>query len=648
MRNVFLVNEYVPFLIFGISTGAIYGLSAMGLVLTYKTSGLFNFGHGTLSALAAYIFYAAHDQADMPSWVAAVLAVLIFGVFGGLVFERFAAALANVSITYRIVGTIGLLVGIRALCALIWGGSSRDFTSFLPQDEVFTISGVAVTAQQVIIVAFGTAAAVGLSVFFRFTRLGVAMRAVVDDASLLSMAGSRPVRVRRAAWIIGTTFTAASGVLFAEVQRQVQVDVLTLLIVQAFGAAAIARFSSLPMAFVGGLAIGVVQKLVSKEAGTTTWLQGLDLNVPFVVSLLILIFARRGSLKEVGREVKSRAIGPSRFDSRTQLGGYALAVTGIAALPAVVGTRLPLWNTALALVCLFLSLSLLIRLSGQISLCQFGFAAIGAASFGRMLERDLPWGMALVVAALITAAVGALIAIPAIRLSGLYLGLATLGFGIMLDQFFYTKDFMFGLSQQLATPRPAGFTSDKEYFYLLLAFAVVGSIVVLVVERSRLGRLLRAVADAPVALSTLGTDMRITLVIIFSMSAALAGISGVLFAGLFGQVGGFSFPAIQSLLVLAVLFVAGTRLIVPAFLAPVLLFVVPGYLENNDVFLVLQIGFGVVAFAVAALSATDVDARFAAAADPDRLVGPTDRRFNAPPDRGDHRHRDRELESTPV
>jgi ABC-type branched-subunit amino acid transport system permease subunit len=495
---------------------------------------------------------------------------------------------------------------------------------------MFTVSGVAVTAQQVIIVVFGSAAAAALFVFFRVTRLGVAMRAVVDDPSQLSMAGSRPARVRRAAWMIGTTFTAASGVLFAEVQRQVQVDVLTLLIVQAFGAAALARFSNLPMAFVGGIAVGIVQKLVSKEAGSTTWLQGLDLNVPFLVLLAVLVFARRGSLKEIGRPVKSRAIKGSRFTGRQQTAGYGVGVAAIALLPTVVGTRLPLWNTAMALVCLFLSLSLLVRLSGQISLCQFGFAAIGAASFGRMLHHNLPWGVALAAAALITAAVGALIAIPAIRLSGLYLGLATLGFGIMLDQFFYTKSFMFGLSQQLSTPRPSGFTSDKQYFYVLLAFAVAGSLLVLLVERSRLGRLLRAVADAPVALSTLGADLRITLVIIFSMSAALAGISGALFAGLFGRVGGFSFPAIQSLLVLAVLFVAGSRLIIPAFIAPVLLFVVPGYIDNNDVFLGMQVGFGVIAFAVAALSSTDLNARFAAITDRDRLVGPADRSVNLP------------------
>jgi ABC-type branched-subunit amino acid transport system permease subunit len=380
--------------------------------------------------------------------------------------------------------------------------------------------------------------------------------------------------------------------------------------------------------------VGVVQKLVSKEAGETTWLQGLDLNVPFLFLLAILVLARRGSLREVGRSVKARAIPSSRFRPRTQIAGYLVGVLGIASIPAFVGARLPLWNTALALVCLFLSLSLLIRLSGQISLCQFGFAAIGAVGLGHALERGLPWGVAVATAALITAAVAVLIAVPAIRLSGLYLGLATLGFGIMLDQFFYTKSFMFGLDQRIATPRPAAFDSDEAYFYRLLAFVVAGVAVVLLVERSRLGRLLRGVADAPLALATLGADVRVTLVLVFALSAAMAGVSGALFAGLYGSVGGFSFTALQSLLVLATLFVAGSRLIVPAFVAPVLLFVVPGYLDSADAFLVLQMAFGAVAFAVAALSTTGVDHRFRVAADPDRLHGPAGRAVSTPRPRG--------------
>jgi branched-subunit amino acid ABC-type transport system permease component len=630
------MSDYLPFIVFGIATGAIYGLSAMGLVLTYKTSGLFNFGHGALSALAAFVFYTLHQTVGMPWPLAVLISVFGFGLVGGVIFERFAAVLANVSTTFRIVGTVGLLVGLRALIALIYGGESRTFSPFLSQNTAFNVASVDVTYETVIIVALGAFSALALFLLFRTTRVGIAMRAVVDDASLLDMSGLPPARIRLLAWVIGVTFAAVSGVLFAEVQAQIQVDVLSLLVVQAFGAAALARFGSLPLSFVGGLGIGIAQKLVSKQASTTHWLSGLDLNVPFLVLLAVLVFTKRGKLKEIGRNVKARTLGPSRYSPQQQALGYAIALAMVALLPQVVGTRLPLWNTAVAQVTLFLSLSLLVRLSGQISLCQFGFAAIGAASFGQLLTLHLPWGVAIVLASVITGLVGALIAIPAIRLSGLYLGLATLGFGIMLNQYFYPKSWMFGIGQQLKTPRPAGFGSDTRYFYLCLAIAIAAAAIVLLVERSRLGKLLRALADAPLALSTLGADIRITLVLVFTLSASLAGVGGALYAGLFGQVGGYSFPAIQSLPILAVLFVAGRRLIIPAFLAPVLLFVLPGYLDNDNLALLLQVAFGTVAFIVAGLSSTDLTAVWSRWTDPDRLTGPARRAFNSLASRDPH------------
>lgn len=624
------MKEYLPFIIFGIASGSIYGLSAMGLVLTYKTSGLFNFGHGALSALAAFLFYTLHDEEGMAWPLAAIISVLVFGLVAGLCFERFAAALAGVSSTLRIVGTVGVFVGVRALISLTWGEQGRVFNPFLPQDTVFSVSGVSVTVETVIIFLLGAVSGVALFGMFRYTRVGRSMRAVVDDPTLLDTTGDSPSRVRRLSWIVGTSFAAISGVLFAEVQQQLQVDVLSLLIVQAFGAAALARFTSLPLSFVGGLGVGIVQKLVSKEAASHASLANLDINVPFIILLIVLVSAKPGILKELGRTIKPRAVRASRLSGGQQAGTYVAAGVLIAAIPLFVGSHLPLWNTAMAEVTLCLSLSLLVRLSGQISLCQFGFAAIGAAAFGHLVGDGWPWGLALIGAGLITLPVGALIAIPAIRLSGLYLGLATLGFGIMLQQFFYGKSYMFGVQEPLHTPRPSFAHSDKNYFYLLLATSILAAAVVIVVERSRLGRLLRGLSDAPLALTTLGADTRVTLVLIFSLASAMAGVSGALFASLFGQIGGYSFQAPQSLVILAVFFASGRGLIVPAFVAPALLYVLPGYISDGDVTLGIQVAFGVVAFLVAALSQVDVGARLAswAARDSDRKVGPTARSLN--------------------
>lgn len=627
------MKEFLPFLVFGVTAGAVYGISAMGLVLTYKTSGLFNFGHGAVSAAAAFLFYTLHVEHGLAWPAAALIAVVGFGVVIGFVLERFAAALAEVAVTYKIVGTIGLLVGIRAVIVLIYGQEARVFTPFLPQTTVFKIQGVSVSVENLITLGLGLAAAVGLFFLFRVTRLGLAVRAVVDDPALLDVTGENPTRIRRRAWILGSIFATASGVLFASVQQQVQVDVLALLIVQAFGAAALARFTSLPGSFAGGLAIGMAQALISKQATTVPALVGLDLNIPFLVLFLVLLVIPKGRLVDLGRQVKARAVPPSRLSAQTRRVVWTAALGVGLVLPHVVGARLALWNTALSQVVLFLSLGLLVRLSGQISLCHVGFAAVGAAAFGHLLAWGLPWPMALVLAGVATLPVGLLIAVPAIRLSGLYLGLATLGFGIFLAQFFYTKGYMFGVGQQLATPRPAGFTSDVRYYYVLLALALAGTLVVVLVERSRLGRLLRGLADAPVALSTLGANTNVSLVLVFGLSAAMAGVSGAAFASLFGRVGGFSFPATLSLTLLAVLVVAGPRIVPAAFLAPVLLFVVPGYASNPHLADAMQVAFGVTAVLVAAASQGSLDAWFARRAlqARERLVGPAGRAVTMQP-----------------
>lgn len=595
------MNAYLPYLIFGLTSGAVYGISAMGLVLTYKTSGLFNFGHGAVCAAAAFVFYALRQQHHWPWPFAAIGAVLIFGALSGLFLERVALVLAGVHTSYKIVGTVGILVSIQALAGLCFGQQSQNFAPFLPQSAIFHVQDVAVSWDNVVDLALGIGAAIGLYVFFKRTRLGTAMRGVVDDAQLLDMTGTSPARVRRSAWVIGSIFAAASGVLFASAQQQLDVNILSLLVVQAFGAAAIARFNSLPMCLTGGLIVGLLQQFVSKELGTKTAFQGLSINVPFIVLFVVLLVIPRGKLAEVGRHVKARAIAPSPFSARTRAVGYTALGIGALLVPHVVGAHLPLWITAITQFVLFLSLSLLVRTSGQISLCHVGFAAIGAAGFGHMIADGLPWGVAVLLGGLFAVPAGALIAIPAIRLSGLYLGLATLGFGILLAEYAYNKSWMFGFGQ-LNTRRPDGFTSDTRFYYLCLGIAVLALGIVALVERSRLGRLLRGLADAPIALTTLGTNVNVSRVLVFCLSTFLAGIAGATFASEFAAVNQASFNYVESLVVLAVMAISGRRTLTVAVVAPILLYVTPGYIDSPKANLVLQLLFGVFAIIAAGVS----------------------------------------------
>lgn len=626
------MTDYLPFLIFGLATGSVYGLSAMGLVLTYKTSGVFNLAHGAVGAAAAYTFYDLRQENGVSWPLAALIVVVVFGLVVGLVLERAAVLLAPVTTAYKIVGTIGLLVAIRALIGLRYGDGQLPFNTFLPQDTAFTIASVDTTVEQVIVLLLGMCAATGLAVFFRVTRLGTAMRGVVDDPMLLDLSGTEPARVRRSAWVIGTSFSAASGVLFASNQGLLDVNVLSLLVVQAFGAATLARFKSIPMAFVGGLIVGVVQKLVSKAVVPYESLQGLDLIVPFLFLFLGLLVIPRAGLSEVGRTVKSFT--PQRLELPVLVrnGGYAAFAIMLVLLPFVVGSRLPAYNIALSQVVLFASLHLLVRTSGQISLMHFGFAAVGAAAFAHSLGSGVPYVIAVLLAGLACVPVALIISIPAIRLSGLFLALSTLGFGIVLAQFFYSKSYFF--ANGLATRRPPGADSDKGFYFVLLAVAALSVAVAVVIERARLGRLLRAMSDSPLALSTVGVSVNISRVLIFVISGFMAGISGALYAAQFGSVNQDAFNFVQSLLALTVLSIAGRNVITAAFLAPFLLYVLPIYISDVTLNRYLQLAFGLGAVATAAASQGGVRNAVARALarDGDRGPGPaSDRGSRAAP-----------------
>jgi ABC-type branched-subunit amino acid transport system permease subunit len=595
------MTAFLPYLVIGITLGSIYGIAAMGLVLSYKTSGIFNFGQGALAALAAVVFFELRQRQGLPWPIAALVAVLLFGVVAGLLMEAIARGLAGVPTSYKIVATVGLLVFIRAIVQVRYGASLLPFETFFPQTVAFTISGVRVTYENVVVALIGAVAVAALFLFFQRTRLGTAMRGVVDDPQLLDLTGISPSRVRRTAWIIGCTFAAVSGVLFASAQQQLDVTLLALLVVAAFGAAAVGAFTNLPLAYVGGLGVGLVQAIVSKEAGVYTVLRGIDLNVPFLVLFIALLALPKRRLVELGQRVKTRTA-ERLLSFRWRVGVFG--AVGLLALfvPQLAGVHLVTWNTAMAEIVLYLSLGLLVRTSGQISLCQIGLAAIGAATLAHLLGSGVPWLIAVLVAGLVTVPVGALIAIPAIRLSGLYLGLATLGFGILLAEYFYGKSYLFGTSNGLATRRPAGFTTDRSYYYVLLAFVVASIVVVVLAERSRLGRLLRCLADSPLALSTLGTSVNVTRVLVFCLSAFLAGISGALTASIFAKINQDSFNFVQSIVILAVLVIAGRSTITAAIIAPLISIIPPAYITNPKFATWLQALFGLAAIGVALLS----------------------------------------------
>jgi ABC-type branched-subunit amino acid transport system ATPase component/branched-subunit amino acid ABC-type transport system permease component len=580
--------EFLPFIVIGLSVGSIYGLAATGLVLTYKTSGIFNFAYGALASVSVFIFYELHDVQGWPWPVVGGLCVFVVGPVMGYLLELLSRQLAAADRTLQIGAMVGLIVWIVSITGIMFSNTSGIFPSFLPTTTVRMLD-VNVQWEQIIVAVVGFAAAGALYAFLRFTRRGVELRAVVDDPDLLSVTGTSSVRVRRLAWMIGSSFAALSGLLIAP-NLQLSALALTLLVVQAFSAAAIGYFTNLPLTYVGGLLTGVAGALATKYVVNVPWLIGFPSSLPFVVLFIVLLVTPRSKLV-VRSFVVARRIPPSwHAPARARLYSGVVFLAVLCAVPWLVGTDLASYTSALIMVILILSLGLLLRTSRQVSLCQYGFAAIGAAAMGHFTSAGIPWLFALLLAALVAVPVGAFIAIPAIRLSGVFLALATLGFGILLEQMVYTMGWMFGPSSNgLPTTRPdlsiGGFQfgSDEGMYFVVVAFVVVIAVTVAVLTETRLGKLLRAMGDSPVALDTYGVNVNVIRVLVFCISAFIAAVAGALTASVNTYAIGSEFPSFSSLVLVTIVIAVVLGDPWYAFVAAAGLTIIPVYLTGGDV-----------------------------------------------------------------
>jgi ABC-type branched-subunit amino acid transport system ATPase component/branched-subunit amino acid ABC-type transport system permease component len=591
------MSEIIVFIVTGITAGAVYSLAGVGLVLTYRTSGVLNFGQGAVATVSAYLFYTLHVQHGIPWPIAALVSVVGVGVTIGLAMELIARRLQGSALAVSVACTVGMLLLIEAAVDLIYGTDAVRQVPVFFKSGGFTLAGAPTQWSDVITVSIAVALTAGLSALLKFTRLGMATRAVVEDAELLDSSGLNPASVRRVAWILGSSLAAVSGVLFASLLPLSSVQ-LTLLVVSAFGAAAIGGFRSLSMTFIGGLVIGVLASLATKYF-TTGLLAGVPPSMPFLVLFLVLLVAPKRYFANTTSAIPRRS--PWVTPLPVQLPLLAVAVGVLALVPAIAGIHLTAWTTGLGTTIIFLSLGLLVRTSGQVSLCQVSFAAIGAAGFSHLITGGhLPWLLALVIVGLIAVPIGALLAIPAIRLSGLYLALATFGFGILLQYMFYTQHYMFGANDAgLVEPRPSFARGDNAYYYLVLGFVALAAIAIIVVERARLGRLLRAMSDSTTTLQTTGTAVNVTRVLVFSLAAFLAAVGGALVAVGQNVVSAESYSPLRSLtfLTLGVIVLLGAPW--NAIVAALALAVVPSYITGAETATWLQLIFGVNAVLIA-------------------------------------------------
>lgn len=611
------MNTFLNYLVPGLTNGATYAIIAIGLVLTYKTTGVLNFAHGGFGAAAAYLFYQFRVKDDLPWFWAFVLALVIVGVGGGLLMAGIGALLQEAPDVLVVAATVGLLVFLQSLMTAIYGRSTILFDAYLPQDVVFTAGDVRVAWDDLIKIGFAVASAVALALVFGKTRIGKETTAVVDDPNLLSLHKVNPFVVRARAWILGISFAAIAGMFLAPVLG-ISADTMVLLVIAAYGAAAVGLFKSLPLTIVGAFGIGIlVAYLPSQTAGSShNFITTLPQQIPFIVLFGIFLVTPKRYLQDLGVR-RIRPLSPIReFSPSVNAGGLALLALFLVTAPIWVSDAdINQWASGLGYAIVFAALSLLVWTSGQVSLASMAFAAIGAATTGHMLANGASWPVAVLIGALMTLPFGIIIAIPSIRLAGVYVAVATFGFGIVIQQVVYPMGAFFGeVERRVDVPRPVilgvDFTSNNGYYFLALITLGLVMALILAIRRSRLCLMLRAMSSSPAAVEAHGASVTLMKITVFCISGALFAVGGATIAGVPQSASGTiqgSYNYTVSLVMVAVLTVCGRRPVLSPIIAAVLYQVIRVYPPfDTATFLDYQgVLFGAAAVLIAVLPAID-------------------------------------------
>lgn len=593
------MREFLDFTILGITAGAIYAVAASGLVVTYTTSGIFNFAHGAVGMLAAFTYWQLRFEWGWPAPVAVIVVLFVLAPLFGAVVERVVMrGLYGTSEVTRLVVSVGLLVAMIGLAQVIWDPSvGRDFQGFFGI-EGFTLGGIVVTYHKLLTVVVAIAVAIGLRAFLFNSRTGISMRAVVDNRSLAQLNGARPNRASMLSWAIGFSLAALAGILVAPILN-LNVFALTLLVVSAYAAAVVGRLVSLPMTFLGALILGLAENYsigyltgdrLSFLGDNQTWVVGLRLSIPVIMLFIALMVMPRAGVRGQSAARSRESVPRPELGNAVIGAGVFVAVVAVLALFLAgelgwVGDSnwLSYLTRGLALSAIALSLVPLVGYGGQISLAVMTFAGVGALTASHWhIGGPFESVLALVAAVVVTGLVGALVALPALRLRGIYLALATMAFAVFMDRTVFTQQSVFGNgSRQVPRFEIFGLELNSEMSYAIFLGVMVAliSLFIVVVRRGPFGRRLQAMKDSEVACATLGINLTLTKVQVFAMSAGIAGLGGALLGGQKGTVIPSDFEMFQSLPLLLMAVAGGIALVSGAIAGAIMLALFPFWID---------------------------------------------------------------------
>ena len=549
---------YVQIALLGVIFGCLYALSAAGIVLTYRATGVFNIANFAIALLAGYLAWQLSGRWGVPLVATVPIVVLICGPGLGWLLERAVfrpLQVRRASSSEKLVAALGVTVVLLALINVVWGpgvqGTPDEPVPRLFGQTPFEIGSLQFDTEQVGLLVTVLAVAALLYVLFQRTFLGTSIRAVVDRRELAELAAIDTNRVSQVAWMLGCTLAAVTGLIIP--QGVLEPTRIIFFGIETFSVAVVARLTSVTKAILFGfLVMGLARSLLDSFEPFGAGTMAGDLYEAFVLNLssivLFAVLVMFSKLDEIGESTGPGLVGASVGHRTSRVGVVVGAAAGAVALLApgfLGGADLRLAHTVLALTVIFVSIVCITGFSGHLTLGQASIAGLGAFFTARatnglgigigdweLFSLQLPVLLAMLVGAGISMLAGLAAGYPALRRKGLFLGLTTLGLALIIDRFVFNTPIFQGPPGSLTVSRPSLFgldlSGDTAFYFYELAVVVLMLALARNLRSGRLGRVLAAMRDSETAAQSVGIRLRRAKLFVFGVSSAMAGIGGAM------------------------------------------------------------------------------------------------------------------------
>jgi ABC-type branched-subunit amino acid transport system permease subunit len=597
----------------GLGSGAVYAIIGLGLVLTFRGSGVINVAHGAVAMYAAYTYaflrgegaymvpipglppkihlIPGYDEVSglrngMAFVPSLIIALLTAGLLGAMQYYLVYRPLRRAPALARVVASVGVMLLLQTIVQVRFEYDPANVpvvSAILPEDPI-TIFGTRVPARSLWLGLVAVVVAGLLSYLYARTRFGLATRAAAENEKGATLLGFSPDTSSLANWVLAAVVAGLAGILIAP-SLSLNTVIYTFFVIQALAAALVGRFTSFWATLLGGFALGIVEAEINTLRTDWSFLraEGIDKLLPFVVIVAVLFFTgsalpTRATLSE-GRLPFAPA---PKFSQRNVIISALLIVFVVGCgFSGNIELRGSMLNTLTGAM-LTLSVVVLTGFVGQISLAQLTFAGVAGYSLYQLgTQAGIPFPFAPILAIAIATILGVIVAIPALRVRGVTLAVVTLSAAYAAENFLFKNPKIVGGFEGSAVPRPQifgldlGVSSEGQNYrpaFTLFCLVVLVLLCFLVVNlrRSGTGQRMLAVRANERAAAAAGIDVPRTKLLAFAISSFIAGVAGVMKAYQQVQISPASYATLLSIVIFAFAYLGGITTVSGALLGGLL------------------------------------------------------------------------------